>query len=150
MSKVIIGVDPGVNGGIAILTINSALVKKMPATAKDVYDLFSKFAKTNCICILEKIGGMPGNGGNAMFNFGKGYGHIEMALLALKIPTYTVTPQVWQKSFQLGSTKGKLTTTQWKNILKAKAQQVFPKLDVKLWGADALLIAEYGKQIYDK
>lgn len=138
-----IGIDPGKNGGIAVMSDDVLLsVQKMPPTPKDLFDALQEH-KDAQMCYLEKVGGMPGNGGPSMFNFGKGYGNIEMALIALKIPFTTVTPQKWQKEYQLGVSKG-LTTTQWKNKLREKAQQLFPFVSIKLWGADALLIARYG------
>ena len=88
---------------------------------------------------------MPGQGGSAMFNFGKGYGNLEMALLALKIPTVSVTPQVWQKALQLGTRSKTMSKTEWKNKLKAKAQQLFPYLKITLAISDALLICEYAR-----
>lgn len=152
MPKIIIGIDPGKNGGIAVMNTsnNSVMVKKMPETPKDVIDLLKKFAKQDVVCVLETVGGMPGQGGKAMFTFGRGYGSLETALLLLEIKTYPITPQKWQKEFQLGTTKssGGFTTTQWKNILKAKAQQLFPKNKIFNWGADALLIAEFGFRTY--
>ena len=87
---------------------------------------------------------MPGQGGMAMFTFGKGLGHLEMALLSLGIKTNEVTPQKWQKHFQLGSSTKCASKTEWKNKLKAKAQQLFPNEKVTLKTADALLIYQYG------
>ena len=71
-----------------------------------------------------------------------------MALLALGMPTEKVTPQKWQKVYQLGSSKS-YTKIQWKNKLKAKAQQLFPSLGKKitLSTSDALLIAEYARRL---
>lgn len=74
--------------------------------------------------LLEKVGGIPGNGANAMFNFGRGYGHLEMALLACRIPTETVTPQKWQKEFQLG-VRGKMTKVEWKTNSKPRPSSYF-------------------------
>ena len=99
----IIAIDPGTNGGIAVYSNESSNVIeviKMPSTPQDVLSFLLKH-KEDSICYLEKVGGMPGQGGSAMFNFGKGYGHLEMALLACDIPTVTVTPQIWQKALQL-------------------------------------------------
>lgn len=39
----------------------------------------------------------------------------------------------------------KLGKTEWKNILKKKAQQLFPYAKVTLATSDALLICEYGR-----
>lgn len=143
-----IGIDPGAHGGIAVLDSGGAVVevRKMPETPQDLLDFLEKY-KEESFCTLERVGGMPGNGGSAMFNFGKGYGHLQMALLALGIPTEDVTPNKWEKSYQLG-TSGKYTKTEWKNRLKAKAQQLFPSLGkrITLATCDALLIAEYGRR----
>lgn len=142
-----IGIDPGKNGGIAILDEKGNVLEliKMPATPEDLF-LFLNQYTMQTVCILEKVGGMPGNGGSAMFNFGKGYGNIEMALIACGIKTITVTPQKWQKHYQLGSSSS-CSHTEWKNKLKAKAQQLFPSLGnkVTLVTCDALLLAEYGR-----
>lgn len=141
-----IGIDPGDNGGIAVLDDSGAVIflRKMPETPQDLIDALRRFAEDSC-CTLEKVGSMPGNGGMAMFNFGKGYGHLEMALLSLRIPTETVTPQKWEKTYQLGSSRG-VKKTEWKNRLKAKAQQLFPGERITLAVCDALLIAEYGRR----
>ena len=92
---------------------------------------------------------MPGMGGASMFTFGKGYGHLEMALLVLQIPTEAISPQSWMQSLALG-TKGSMTGTQWKNKLKARAEQLFPKNKFTLATSDAALIAEYGKRKFLK
>lgn len=145
--RTIIAIDPGKNGGIAIFDIQQQQLSqliKMPDTPTDILNFLSVY-NTNSVCYLEKVGGLPGMGGSAMFNFGKGYGHIEMALLANKIKTVTVTPQQWQKTLQLG-TKGNKSTTEWKNKLKAKAQQLYPQVDkITLATSDALLILEYAR-----
>lgn len=143
----IIAIDPGAQGGIAIFSVDKDRlieVVKMPDTPQDLLDLISKY-QINSKCYLEKVGGLPGMGGSSMFNFGKGFGHLEMALLCRKIPTTEVTPQKWQKALQLG-TKGHKSTSQWKNKLKAKAQQLYPKVPkITLAISDALLILEYAR-----
>lgn len=145
--KKIIAIDPGAQGGVAIFSVDKDRlieVVKMPDTPQDLLDLISKY-QINSKCYLEKVGGLPGMGGSSMFNFGKGFGHLEMALLCRKIPTTEVTPQKWQKALQLG-TKGHKSTSQWKNKLKAKAQQLYPKVPkITLGISDALLILEYAR-----
>lgn len=152
MSKVIIGIDPGANGGIAVGHEDGRLigVATMPATPKDLFDYLQEIRDETpneygeIEAYLEKVQGMPGQGGMAMFTFGKGFGHLEMALLSLGIKTNEVTPQKWQKHFQLGSSTKCASKTEWKNKLKAKAQQLFPNEKVTLKTADALLIYQYG------
>lgn len=93
-------------------------------------------------------------GATAMFNFGRGFGQLEMALVAMKIPTIEVTPQKWQKELQLG-VKGHKTTNEWKTKLKTFAQQLFPNIERKfnlktktawLKVSDSLLIMEYARR----
>lgn len=146
--RLIIGIDPGAAGGIGVYSITQGrliMAIKMPETPTDLL-AFLKLHSLNSKCYLEKVGGIPGNGANAMFNFGRGYGHLEMALLACRISTETVTPQKWQKEFQLGGRGKTMSKTEWKNKLKAKAQQLFPTFNVTLATCDAMLIALYGSR----
>lgn len=154
--KKLIAIDPGKAGGIAVYSLDRGEVVdlvSMPETPQDLWE-FIKHYQNNSRCYLEKVGGIPGQGGvSSMFNFGKGFGWIEMALIANKIPTTEVTPQKWQKELQLGS-KGKKSTLEWKTKLKQRAQQLWPTVEKQFnlkfkkdWLAvsDALLILEYAR-----
>lgn len=145
MEKIIIAIDPGAKGSISFYNIstNQLFSHKMPETPTDVLELLSVYPPNDCVCYLERVHGMPKMSGAGMFNFGKGYGHIEMGLLALKISTVTVPPQTWMKAMGVG-TKGDRTPSQWKNHLKALAQQIFPNNRFTLDTSDAALIARYG------
>lgn len=140
----IIGIDPGKSGGICIIDREGKIIKvvKTPETAKDLFD-FLKQNSENSYCFLEKVQGRPKMAG--MFEFGRNFGYIEMALLATNIPTLTVIPQKWQKFYSIGN-KGEGTSSEWKNKLKQKAQQLFPDIKITLDVSDAILIAEYGRQ----
>ena len=153
----IIAVDPGKAGGIAILskTRNELIeVEPMPETPQDLLKFFTKYQK-NSVCYLERVQGIPGMAASAMFNFGQGFGQVEMALLCRNIPTIEITPQKWQKELQLG-VKGHNTTNEWKTKLKARAQQIYPKVEKEfsiknktMWlkVSDALLILEYARRM---
>lgn len=148
--KLFIGIDPGLNGGIAVLNKNGGVesVCKMPETPQDILEWLEEYSGYNCVCVLEDVGhGMPGQSSKATATFARHNGHLEMALLALSIRTEKVTPQKWQKIYQLGSSKG-VEKNAWKNKLKAKAQQLFPSLgkNITLSTCDALLLAEYGRR----
>lgn len=141
----LIGIDPGKAGGIAVYSIDKRRlieVVKMPEAPQDLLN-FLRLYKYNSVCYLEKVGGLPGMGGSAMFNFGKGFGWLEMALLSLKIPNNEVIPARWMKSLSLG-VRGHKTKTEWKNKLKIEAQKLFPNVKVTLCISDALLILKYG------
>ena len=144
----ILGIDPGKSGGIAVINGNKLIIRKMPETPKEILDtlnFFKKASKGEIFVFMEKVQGLPKMSGSGMFTFGQGFGWLQMALISLEIKSETITPQKWQKEFQVG-TKGKLSTSQWKNKLKAKAEQIFPDAKMFLWGADAVLIAEYGRR----
>lgn len=143
MERLYMGIDPGANGGIAWLDAEGRLVEvvKMPPTPSDVLAALGSHQGVTA-CLMEKVGGIPGQGAAASFSFGKGYGELTMALLALGVPTTIVTPQKWQKHLCLSGKKGEAKTAH-KNRIKAWAQLRFPGMKVTLWAADALAIATY-------
>lgn len=145
MSKIYLGIDPGSNGGLVWLDSDGSLLEcvKMPSTPEDVYNALGSYNCEDVVCFMEKVGGISGQGAAASFVFGKGYGELTMALLARGISTTLVTPQKWQKHFNLSGKKGESKTSH-KNRIKAWSQQRFPKQKVTLWAADALAIASYG------
>lgn len=147
----VIGIDPGQAGAIVAMSADGKLkgVTLMPSTPKDVLNCLHGYAEADGvkICYLEDVGhGIPGQSSSATAKFARHNGNLEMALLALGIRTEKVTPQKWQKTYQLGRS-GAHTKHEWKNKLKAKAQELFPGVEVTLGNADALLIAEYGRRM---
>lgn len=145
--KTILAIDPGASGGIAIsLEGSPPSFTNMPETVHDLVDLLEGVAieasNGSAHAYLEQVGGYIGGmgaPGSAMFNFGQNYGQIIGILAAYKIPFTLVRPQKWQGALSLGNSKG-ITKTEWKNKLKAKAQQLFPTNKITLATADAALI----------
>lgn len=144
--KLAMGIDPGQNGSIAFIPERGdSWAVKMPDTLADLWDELNPNCgrgdemfggHTSVHCCLESVHSMPGQGVASSFKFGRGFGTLEMALTAAKIPFTYVTPQKWQKALEC-LTKGN------KNVSKAKAQQLFPHLKITHAIADGLLIAEY-------
>lgn len=147
IGKLYAGIDPGASGGIAVIQGDGSLVEcvKMPPTEKDIFECLA-----NCkadFAYLEKVHSMPGQGVSSTFKFGVSYGGLRMALIASSIKFEEVTPRTWQKFLGV-SAKGKHESkTQFKNRLKAKAQQLFPELKITLAICDALLLAEYCRRL---
>jgi len=142
----IIGIDPGSNGGIAWHDGERARVVKMPATLQDLWELIggicgltSNHGYTLCRAYIEQVHSSPQMGVTSAFTFGNGFGHLEMALTAAGIPFVRVSPQKWQGA--LGCRTGGD-----KNVSKARAQELFPDLKPTHATADALLIMEYGRR----
>lgn len=141
--KYFIGIDPGGSGGIAVINENGELLiaKAMPDTPTDILRSLDDYL-IDSFCCLERVHGMPGMGGASMFTFGKNFGYCQMALIANKIPYDDPTPQKWMKEYQLKRAKTE-SKTEWKNRLKAMAQQLYPNTKVTLSTSDAILIATY-------
>lgn len=146
----IIAIDPGKNGGLVLRSRNEILsVDAMPATCMDLTELLESYklkaiqANETLTAYIEVVHSMPGQGTVSMFTFGQGFGHLEQALADFRIRTVKVQPNAWQTALSLSS-KGK-TKREHKNVLKQRAQELFPNIKVTLGNADALLISEYAQ-----
>jgi len=146
----IVAIDPGVNGGIALLDRDGVVtVQKMPGTDIDVVSFLVEVSNTakEVDCYLEEPPlyagkNIPGSAiGKLMWNTGVLYG----AAVCLGWKMHRIRPAIWQKAHTCG-TKGELSSTAWKNKLKARAAELFPTVDVTLWNADALLILDAAKR----
>lgn len=139
----IVAVDPGKSGGLAWQGGCAA----MPETEGDILQLIQSLMPIEK-CVVEQVGGYAGgkgSPGSAMFNFGRNYGFIIGALMALRVPVLLVSPQKWQKHFSLGAASSCKSKTVWKNKLKSQAQRLFPNQKVTLKTSDALLILKYSQ-----
>lgn len=167
-----IGIDPGASGGLAFVTGGLVKSTAMPGTEKDLWDWIRTggvvdkngdplpLPASSCEAVIEKVGGFMASGGTSqlkknvasghtMFTFGASYGGLRMALIAAGIPFEEVTPQTWQKGLGIPPRKKTESKTAWKNRLKARAQQAFPKEKITLATADALLVALYCKRLHE-
>jgi len=138
-----IGIDPGINGGIAVIENGQIEAVKCMDTIKDMADHIASLGCTKLFCIIEKVHAMPGNGVVSMFKFGMNYGQWLAILASHNIPYKEVPPQTWMKFY------GALPKdrTKRKNHLKHLAQSLYPSIKITLKTADAILIAHWCKQI---
>jgi hypothetical protein len=152
--KCYIGIDPGSSSGcIAVIMLNDKgniievkTCEFKDNTTKEWFDwlgIVARVYKGDCLCILEKVHGMPGMGVTSVSVFMKNVGHIEMALLALEIPFKEVTPQTWMKHYGLKKEKDE-GKPDWKRRLRERLQRIMPEFKVTNNTADAMLIAYYG------
>ncbi len=151
----IIGIDPGGNGGIAYEFQNKIFAQKMPTSKKDIYEELAKISLLadgyeDIICYLEKVGHyVSGNSCTAAVKFARHNGNLEMALIALEIKYIEVLPKKWMDYFigkidypeEFTACKKK---TLRKNIIKSRAQGIYKHLKVTLALSDALGILNYG------
>lgn len=144
-----LGIDPGASGAIIGISSEGWFGGKMPPTVADISEMveelrYAKFA------VIERLWGYAGdrNTGPTMFKMGRNYGNLEMALAHSDIPYEEVTPRAWQKALGITARKKTESKGEFKNRLKAKAQQLFPQVKMTLAICDAFLIAEYCRRTY--
>lgn len=153
--SIILSIDPGFSGALASLNQDTQdiCVMDMPVLTSGkgkteldhirLFEILSPPGESNVIAFLERVAARPGQGAPATFRFGQGYGAIEMALAAHRIPVRYVTPNVWKKHFGLSKDKG---------ASRGLATQRFPQIShsfsrVKDDGrAEAALIALYAQE----
>ena len=108
--KIVIGVDPGLSGAIAIVdsqyTVLATTVMTVHGHEMDLTSLAnwleaeieSNPYPVPIIACIEKVSAMPHQGVKSMFTFGFNTGAIHGILASFSIPRYMVTPQIWQKA----------------------------------------------------
>lgn len=100
----VIGIDPGINGGIAAVSSTGKLLLCQPTpTIGKEYDipgmvrLLKKFVAPSFIVYLEQSQAMPKQGVSSTFKTGYGFGLWHGIATALGIPLVLVTPRRWMK-----------------------------------------------------
>lgn len=161
---VIIGIDPGLKGGISILDFekNDLTVFRMPTeevpvkgkkkgTVRDVYDIPGVFsALRECdAAYMEQVGAMPHQGVSSVWRFGEGYGLLKSAVYARTGSlARLVIPRKWKGHFLLSDDK---------NLSRERAMELFP-LAAPMWKkkrsrildegvTESSLIAAYGAMV---
>ena len=146
-SKLYIGIDPGKSGAIASLDNLNMKAWKCPDNANDMHHLLglviSWHAADSLHVMMEKVWARPNNASRAAFNYGVNYGQWLGTLASFEIEPELILPANWMKFY--GMKKG-MEYQDRKRWLKAKAQELYPKIKVTLVNADAILIAHYLKE----
>lgn len=157
--SIIVGIDPGAKGGIAILGPGPRVrLIKTPDTDQDLVDYIRSAGAT--FAVLEQMQPRPtywvsstlGPQRSILKSTVLLYGRYSLArgvLSALRIPTEEVLPQHWQKLMRCGrQSKESRGSAEHKRALKQKAEQLFPGTKgLTLQTCDALLLAEFGRRI---
>lgn len=149
--ELILGIDPGSHGAMSLTSLDGTFREVFgfsKYTEYDIKDIISEhknFLGYKILAYIEEVHAMPRDGKVQAFSFGKNYGFWIGLLTGLGIPYHTVIPLKWQSALKL-KTRG-LEYKEKKNALKANAQRLFPHLKPTLETCDALLIAEYGRQV---
>ena len=151
----IIGIDPGLSGGIAVLENNQVLsIFDMPVMSEgkknkrqlnsaQLVTLIKENIKSSedVAVIVEQVNAMPGQGVTSMFNFGQTFGAIKGVCAALGLPIFFVRPSKWKKHFELINSSKDSSRTKAIEMYPAFSNQLAKKKDVNK--SDAILIGRF-------
>lgn len=149
-----IGIDPGAKGGIAVINTEWKETISLHKYSDDTLigiletlEIENHILSMDTCVYVEQVHSMPKQGVASTFKFGVNYGKILGILRVYEIDVHLVTPSKWKKA--MGVTSDKQTSIN-------KAKELFPGINLipercrkEHDGiAEALLIAEYGRQQY--
>ena len=155
----IIGIDPGLSGGIAILDdlkiydlfdmpiMPEGKKNKNQLNSAQLVNIIKKNIlkdNQNTFVIVEQVSAMPGQGVTSMFNFGQTFGAIKGICASLGLPIFYVRPAKWKKHFELLNSSKDASRTKVIEMYPSFSEQLRKKKDVNK--ADAILIARFFKE----
>jgi crossover junction endodeoxyribonuclease RuvC len=126
----ILGCDPGLNGGLALVAINGAAPQLIDASdipivgsgAKTRVDVLAIHAWIETHkpdhAVIERAGVMPRQGIASGFKYGRAVGALEAAIALGGIPLTVLEPAVWKRRLGLYGTD--------KETSRQRALQLFP------------------------
>jgi hypothetical protein len=171
---IFVGIDPGKNGGIAIINDQEIILHTIPQVSKEVdvrglFDIFEgiKLNTDPSKIVIEDVHSVFGASASANFQFGWITGFLEGMSMSLEIPYFKIQPKIWQKEIWSGGKiieiptdkKDKNGNVKYKTDTKATsllaAKRLFPNVSFVPTPrskkdhdglVDALLLAEYGRR----
>ena len=152
---IVVGIDPGLSGAIAILENNKVLnIFDMPVMAEgkknkrqlnsaQLVNIIKDSTKPDAekAVVVEQVNAMPGQGVTSMFNFGQTFGAIKGVCAALELPIFFVRPSKWKKHFELINSSKDSSRTKAIEMYPSLSSQLAKKKDVNK--SDAILIARF-------
>jgi hypothetical protein len=144
----ILGIDPGITGGIAFLYPDRIVAEDIPTVGGEVdVDTLVRRVRELCprLAIIERAGAMPRQGVSSTFKYGVAYGALRTVVALCEIPYQLVTPAKWKNHFRLDADKEKS---------RALAIRLWPGCGLferkKDHGrSEAALIARYGAEVIE-
>jgi len=151
----ILGVDPGVRGGLAVVEITDGAAPVLvecidiPVVGTGAKERVDVAAIRNFIdrhkpirALIERAQAMPKQGASSGFKYGRATGAIEATVALCSIPVEIIEPSAWKRFWKLPGKD--------KESGRQKALQLFPAAHAALarkkdhGRGEAMLIALYG------
>jgi crossover junction endodeoxyribonuclease RuvC len=127
----ILGTDPGVQGGLAIVVICDGAVPQLidaidipvvGVKAKERVDVLGLrtwiLARQPDHAVIERAQAMPKQGASSGFKYGRAVGSLEAVIACCEIPTTIIEPTAWKKFHKLRGSD--------KELSRQRALQLFP------------------------
>jgi hypothetical protein len=153
---VLVGIDPGLTGAVAVLqcdgtvevydtptlTISTTRGRKQEYDIPGMVQLLRPYVGSQVHLIVETSQAMPGQGVRSTWTTGYGYGLWLGVIVSLSLPFTSVRPGDWKRTLGLGGKD--------KEAARLRAQQLFPGADLRRKRdhnrAEALLLAWWGQR----
>ncbi|HEY0684739.1 MAG TPA: hypothetical protein VGD45_20550 [Steroidobacter sp.] len=159
MSKLILGIDPGVTGAFALIDAASGAyvhVNDMPVVSDQSLSwvdgaelqtlLLSSINGRPAIAVIERVSAMPQQGVSSTFKFGVAVGSILGTVQTLRIPLHLIHSSQWKRALGLTFEKD-VKQAERKRASLDKARLLFPTAPLDRQKdngrAEALLIAHW-------
>lgn len=157
----ILGIDPGITGGISIIDEQSNLIcsfrmpiKKIDGKNKVDSSAIHQELKDHDIslAIIEKVGARPGQGVVSMFSFGDAYGSVRAIAEILSDNVHYITPQKWRSGQGLSKlSKEQIAAIAFKHFndqnIYGRKNSKTGKHAIRDGISDSLMIAKYGLRL---
>jgi Holliday junction resolvasome RuvABC endonuclease subunit len=154
----VLGVDPGVHGGLAIVAIEDDAAPRLveaidvPVIGTNARERVDTIAIREWLnkhdvqrAFIERAGSMPGQGVASTFKYARAVGAIEATIALCLIPVEIVEPSIWKRHFRLPGKD--------KEVARQRALELFPAAHAALarkkdhGRAESALIALYGAKL---
>src|SRR4029077_19204558 len=156
MMRIVVGIDPGVEGGVAVLneldTLETATIPTMGEGKHRVIDCGQLarwiHERDATEAIVELAGAHADQGRASIFRFGSAYGQLLGMLQTMTLPYRIVSPLRWKRHYDLlnNRKRGRIVG---KDDSRRKAIEIFPqhsdqfRLKNSIHCAEAALLARY-------
>lgn len=162
----IIGIDPGLTGAIAILGSGGPRLTQMPTVARangkgrrvNPVRVHALLKNTPKLIVIEQVRAMPSKGGKrkmgaqSSFNFGEGFGAVWTAAMLSGVPVHFVEAARWKRRAGLIGKPKEAALTLARQLYPDATESLrhgrgYGTKDEAIGRADALLIARFGADI---
>jgi crossover junction endodeoxyribonuclease RuvC len=154
----ILGVDPGIRGGLAVVLVDSGHgaqlldaidIPTVGTGAKERVDVIA--LRTWVLlhrpdhCLIERAQAMPKQGASSGFKYGRAVGALEAVIAGCEVPLTIIEPTAWKKYHTLRGGD--------KETSRQRALQLFPAAHALLarkmdhGRGEAALMAVYGARV---